>query len=131
MILLNRMLVHSMQGIRNLYNKWKDFSITKKSVTLFATLAVTGFGIFYRAAWMELILREKPVGKGPTRISKPVDYSSDRSWLGCRDHQLTCLYSGLWDELTPKEILTLCGEEDVCDQVHGSKQTNTNTGIQK
>lgn len=66
--------------------------------------------------------RNRPIGERQANFPK-ADYSSDRSWLECRDHQLLCLYSGLWDELSAEQIFDLCGHVDVCDeQFSGSKK---------
>jgi hypothetical protein len=64
---------------------------------------------------------KKPPRSNPLRATfKKADYSSDRSWLECRDHQLICLYGGLWTELSAKEILEICGYEEVCDDLFGN-----------
>jgi hypothetical protein len=64
--------------------------------------------------------RSPPKASPPRPTFKKADYSSDRSWLECRDHQLICLYGGLWDELSSKEILEICGQHEVCDDIFGS-----------
>ncbi|MCZ8345115.1 MAG: hypothetical protein O9346_01750 [Leptospiraceae bacterium] len=49
------------------------------------------------------------------------DYSSDKNWLGCRQHQHDCIYTRLWNNKDSKSILQECGNEDICDDLYGDK----------
>lgn len=58
--------------------------------------------------------------KVTNKFSK-ADFSSDKSWLGCRQHQHDCIYIALSKERSASSILDECGLEDECDQLFGGK----------
>jgi hypothetical protein len=42
------------------------------------------------------------------------DYSKDKSYLGCINEQLSCLYKNLEEGLNNEKIIELCGSENYC-----------------
>lgn len=66
-------------------------------------------------------IRFEPGESKVTNKFSKADFSSDKSWLGCRQHQHDCTYKALVKDRSAISILDECGPEDICDQLFGGK----------
>jgi len=102
-------------NLQSIINKSKSFLLNHKTVLIYASLLVISFLL------AKPYIAIKPDRDRTLSNFEKADYSSDKNWLGCRQHQHDCLYSRLWKGKDSNVILHECGQEDACDILFGGR----------
>jgi len=102
-------------NLETILNSSKIFLVKNRSALIYLALLIITF--FIAKPYLSI----KPENDRTVSNFAKADYSSDKNWLGCRQHQHDCLYSALWKSKDAIIILHECGQEDACDELFGGK----------
>jgi hypothetical protein len=100
----------------------KSYWTVRRIIILVVVVAMLAFALFDIASNCS-----QPEPASTSANFQKADYSSDRNWLGCRQHQHECIYEGIGESLSSSALLDKCGSEYICDALFSTTQPVDNT----
>jgi hypothetical protein len=98
------LLINSISAIKSHYSKIIYFVLISISLLIFSDL----FGL------LKLGCNNSKKPQVIIKQEYKADYGKDKSYLGCINEQLSCLYKNLNEGVSNEKIIELCGTENYC-----------------